>query len=212
MTHPLPTDREQAQRMRSYYRWQSKLYDWTRWSFLFGRGRSVQTLPFERDAHFSVLEVGCGTGHNLKRLARLYPNARLHGLDVSEDMLRKAGKKLSRYADRTKLEMAAYGPEYGGRPRPDVILISYCLTMVNPGWRGIIERAIDELSPGGWLAVVDFHASDHAWFKKHMAGHHVRMEGHLRRFLLAQPIEPVIDTTRKAYGGVWEWMHFLGRK
>ena len=198
--------------MRRYYRLQSKLYDWTRWSFLFGRNRIIRLLPFETEAAFQVLEVGCGTGHNLRRLARRYPNVQLHGIDASNDMLRKANKKLKPYRQRLILETAAYGPGYGGRPRPDVILISYCLTMVNPGWESILERSLDELAPGGVLAVVDFHDSPHAWFKRHMGHHHVRMEGQIRAFLQRHCGSPIIDTVGTAYGGTWQWLEWISRK
>jgi S-adenosylmethionine-diacylgycerolhomoserine-N-methlytransferase len=212
MTYRPSPEPEQAQRMRHYYRWQSKLYDWTRWTFLFGRKSLIRSLPLDIHDEFRVLEVGCGTGHNLKKLAKHYPNAQIHGIDVSRDMLRKADKKLTRYRERVQLKEASYGPGYGGRPRPDVILISYCLTMVNPGWRGILERAIDELAPGGILAVVDFHDSRHAWFKRHMAGHHVRMDGHLLAFLNATAMVPEQHRVTPAYGGLWEWMLWVGRK
>jgi S-adenosylmethionine-diacylgycerolhomoserine-N-methlytransferase len=199
--------------MRHYYRWQAKLYDWTRWSFLFGRSRLIRSLPFDRHDAFRVLEVGCGTGHNLQRLARRYPQAQLHGIDVSGDMLRKAKKKLARYRQRIQLEEAVYGPGYGGRPRPDVIIISYCLTMVNPGWQGMLERAIDELPPGGVLAIVDFYDSQHAWFKQHMAGHHVHLNGHVLKFLSETTLlAPERNQVTSAYGGLWEWMLWIGRK
>jgi S-adenosylmethionine-diacylgycerolhomoserine-N-methlytransferase len=43
-----------------------------------------------------VLEVGCGTGRNLVKLARAYPEARLFGLDVSREMLASASAALAR--------------------------------------------------------------------------------------------------------------------
>ncbi len=67
---------EQAQTMQRYYRLQSKIYDATRWTFLFGRKRIIRELPvLEQKAALEVLEVGCGTGYNLKRLALQFPNA-----------------------------------------------------------------------------------------------------------------------------------------
>lgn len=42
-----------------------------------------------------VLDVGCGTGELLTRLAAKYPEARLAGLDPVPEMLKVAGRKLS---------------------------------------------------------------------------------------------------------------------
>ena len=61
-----------------YYRVHARIYDQTRWTFLFGREdlmrRLAATLNPER-----LLEVGCGTGKNLLELGRLFPRARLSG-------------------------------------------------------------------------------------------------------------------------------------
>jgi ubiquinone/menaquinone biosynthesis C-methylase UbiE len=44
----------------------------------------------------SVLEVGCGAARNLIEAARLYPNAQLSGLDISQEMLSTAHGKIMR--------------------------------------------------------------------------------------------------------------------
>lgn len=51
----------------------------------------LSVLAFE-DKHASILEVGCGTGLVMERLARIgFDN--LHGLDLSPDMLAENAKK-----------------------------------------------------------------------------------------------------------------------
>ena len=83
----------QIKTIDKYYQFQAKVYDLTRWSFLFGRKPLVGILPFTKDEAFSVLEVGCGTGYNLLNLAQTYPKATLVGMDLSSDMLAIAKKK-----------------------------------------------------------------------------------------------------------------------
>jgi S-adenosylmethionine-diacylgycerolhomoserine-N-methlytransferase len=82
------SEEDQNKNIQNYYKLQSKIYDATRWTFLFGRKKLVRVLPFDKDAAIDILEIGCGTGYNLKRLAKAFPNARITGLDVSEDMIR----------------------------------------------------------------------------------------------------------------------------
>ena len=60
----------QPEKMRAYYRFHAGIYDATRWSFLFGRKTLLYNLPVRTDIPQSLLEVGCGTGHNLRLLAR----------------------------------------------------------------------------------------------------------------------------------------------
>jgi S-adenosylmethionine-diacylgycerolhomoserine-N-methlytransferase len=62
-----------------YYRFHSRIYDATRWIFLFGRDRLIRTTAnFCQPAR--ILEVGCGTGKNLVRLRQTFPGASLTGL------------------------------------------------------------------------------------------------------------------------------------
>jgi len=199
-----------SQKMTGYYRFQSKIYDATRWSFLFGIKRLVRKLPIESTANITILGVGCGTGANLLGLANRFPNAQLIGIDVSDDMLRLSKKKTKPFADRVTLLEGYYG-QLPLPTQPDVIIFSYCLTMVNPGWDKLIEQAHTDLKPGGLIGVTDFHASSVNGFKKHMGNHHVRMDGHLLP-VLEQHFTTLQSDVKKAYAGLWEFVHYVGKK
>ncbi len=202
----------QGQTMRQYYKLQSKIYDATRWTFLFGRNRILTLLPFPNNANIHILEVGCGTGYNLARLAKLYPNARLTGMDVSEDMINLSKKNTRTYADRVTLLEKPYLPdETAFTGKVDVILFSYSLTMINPQWHDLILKAKEDLKPGGAVAFVDFHNSQFGWFKRHMGNNHVRMDGHIVP-VLDKEFTPLVEEVKKAYGGIWEYALFVGRK
>lgn len=84
--------------LERYYQWQAPIYDLTRWAFLFGRAALLRRLA-AGPAPEHLLEVGCGTGHNLARLARLFPTARLTGVDLSDAMLARAERRLHRYPE-----------------------------------------------------------------------------------------------------------------
>ena len=47
-----------------------------------------------------VLDVGCGTGQLLSTLRLMYPQARLHGLDLAFNMTRCAAERLGASAGR----------------------------------------------------------------------------------------------------------------
>lgn len=206
-----PNSRDQhRQKMSRYYQFQAKIYDQTRWSFLFGRKRITQIIPLSSAAPINILEVGCGTGANLERLAKQFNNARITGIDVAPEMLKLAATKIKAFGERVDLKEGYYGEVKLDR-QPDVILFSYCLTMVNPGWDQLILRAHSDLKPGGYIAVVDFHASKVRAFKNHMGNHHVRMDAHLRP-LLEKKFAPVKSEVNKAYGGLWQYLMFVGKK
>lgn len=208
-TNPLA---EQAQTMQRYYRLQSKVYDATRWTFLFGRKRIIRQLPFAANvARLDVLEVGCGTGYNLERLARHFPNARLTGMDVSADMMQRSAKRLAAWKDRVFLINQPYGEANNAFDHKfDLILFSYSLSMINPQWAMLIARAKEDLKPGGVIAIVDFFDSPFPWFRRHMSNNHVRMEGHLLP-VVEQHFLRVDLQIRSAYGGIWRYLLFWGR-
>jgi S-adenosylmethionine-diacylgycerolhomoserine-N-methlytransferase len=147
-------------RMDRMYRLQRHIYDPSRKFYLLGRDRLLAGLALEPGQ--TLCEIGCGTGRNLVALARRYPDARLYGIDASEEMLRTARARLVRdgLAGRIVLERClaeALDPAatFGLDTAFDVAIFSYTLSMI-PDWRAAIDRAIAVLKPGGLLGIVDF--------------------------------------------------------
>lgn len=74
-------------------------YDWLLPSVFYQavHQRLLDTIALPGTAH--VLDLGCGTGKLLDRLARAYPQLEGTGIDLSREMLRQANQR-NRYADR----------------------------------------------------------------------------------------------------------------
>lgn len=195
--------------LRRYYRKQSVIYDATRWAFLFGRNRLLREVAKIHPSPRHVTEVGCGTGHNLVRLAKVFPEARITGVDLSEKMLALAAKKTAPFGERVALKQKVQDDEF--LDPCDVIVFSYSLSMMNPGWDHVLKGAVRGLQPKGILAAVDFHDSSWGWFKTHMARHHVRMDGHLLPALVSI-CRPGVSEVKAAYAGLWKYLLFVGRK
>ena len=193
--------------LRNYYKWHARIYDATRWSFLFGRARIVrlaaEAFGARRDQPLRILEVGCGTGRNLLRLLRAFPAATVTGIDLCRPMHARAERATVRHAARTRLVCAAYAPESFPPAIADLILFSYSLSMFNPGYDAALDAAQTHLVPGGILAVTDFRRTPFPWFARWMGVNHVRMDDHLlpalhERFAVRR------EETRPAYGGLWD--------
>jgi S-adenosylmethionine-diacylgycerolhomoserine-N-methlytransferase len=196
-----------AHPLERYYRLHARVYDATRWTFLFGRRALVRAVAGHTPVR--VLEVGCGTGTNLAALRRRLPGAVLTGVDLSTDMLARARRRLGSDAG-VELVRAAYDRPIDRGAR-DVVVFSYVLSMMNPGWERALDCAAEDLRPGGLVAVVDFHDSLRSPFRRWMALNHVRMEGHLLPALQAR-FRPVRSDLRTAYGGVWRYLLFVGER
>ena len=194
-----------------YYRWHARLYDATRWSFLFGRAALIQSIARLSPPPRRILEIGCGTGSNLLHLRRQFPDAALVGLDLSSDMLARARRKLAAHPARITLLQWRYDQPLYLEPTFDLIVFSYCLSMINPGWERALDAALRDLRPNGLLAAVDFHDTRFTGFQRWMGVNHVRMDGHLLPRLNAL-CPPVAQTLRAAYGGGWRYFRFIGQK
>ncbi|MCW0232745.1 MAG: class I SAM-dependent methyltransferase [Ferrovibrio sp.] len=185
-------DAEHAERMDRMYRYQRHIYDLTRKYYLFGRDRMIARLDVPREG--SLLEVGCGTGRNLLLAHRLYPTARLYGLDISAEMLvsaranfrGKPAEPVLAVADATTFTAGEFGVSGFDR-----VMISYALSMI-PDWEKAIDASLAALKPGGSLHVVDFGQQEGlpGWFKRFLQSwldrFHVTPRADLRQALEAR--------------------------
>jgi S-adenosylmethionine-diacylgycerolhomoserine-N-methlytransferase len=150
---------EATDRMNRMYRRQRHIYDGTRRYYLLGRDEMIVRL--QPIAGASVLEIGCGTGRNLVSAARLHPDARFFGIDVSTEMLTSAISAISRHDLTNRIRVAhgdgtAFDPKLlFGIPSFDHVMISYSLSMI-PDWRRVLQAAANSVKPGGRLHIVDF--------------------------------------------------------
>ena len=145
--------------MDNVYRGQRHIYDFTRKYYLLGRDRLIRDLSVPQGG--TVLEIGCGTGRNLAMIGKVWPDCRLHGLDISAEMLKSAANnldvaKLAHCASLAKGDAANFDAmDVFGRAGFDRIVFSYTLSMI-PDWQGALRQALPLLSTQGSIHIVDF--------------------------------------------------------
>ena len=111
-----------------------------------------------------VLEIGCGTGRNLVKLARSLSARRGSTASTCRGKCWRARRPRSPAPGLPPRIALAQGTRRrsiprlcSGGPQFDRVLISYALSMIPP-WRDALARALDVLAPGGSLHIVDFGA------------------------------------------------------
>jgi S-adenosylmethionine-diacylgycerolhomoserine-N-methlytransferase len=149
-----------TEEMDRMYRWTRHVYDFSRKYYLLGRDRLLREMelaPGDR-----VLEIGCGTARNLIRLARLRPDVRCYGLDVSTEMLATAGTKVKAHRLQERITLTHCFAEqldckktFGLDTPFDAAFFSYSLSMIPP-FREAIDAALKSIKRGGAFYVVDF--------------------------------------------------------
>ncbi len=193
--------------VEKYYRFHSYIYDATRWCFLFGRDSILKMIP-DLPSKPHIMEVGCGTGKNILQLQQQIPDAKILGIDLSKEMLNIAEEKIP-VNDNVTLCNARYG-SHQQNDSFDLILLSYSLTMMGEQYEIIFDELINDLKPGGYIAVVDFHASPFGWFRRWMEKNHVNFGGTLLP-RLKQYFHPKKTEMNPAYLGLWSYFLFIGQ-
>ena len=188
--------------MHRFYRWQAPIFDWTRWPVLLGRGQ----LPWFFEPGDRVLEIGCGTGHNLPAVrAAVGAAGSVTGVECAPTLAKRAATRMP--------EAEIHGTEYGREPVPggpwDAVVMSYALSM-NPDFRRVLDQVRVDLTAGGKLVVLDFLDARLSWVRRWMQTCLVDL-GEARTDAIRSlfEVESVDDCT--AWGGLWGYRLVLAR-
>lgn len=160
--------------MDEIYQHQRHVYDLTRKYYLLGRDRLIDELVPPPGGR--VLEIGCGTGRNLIRAARKYPEALFYGIDISAEMLQTARTEIAKAGLSERIFIAqADAVSFSSnalfrRDRFDRVFFSYSLSMI-PNWEGALRQAYRATGTNGQLQIVDFGEQNRLprWFRRLLA-------------------------------------------
>jgi trans-aconitate 2-methyltransferase len=102
-------------------------------------------VPYVAPRH--VVDLGCGPGNSTELLARRWPQAKILGVDSSDDMLRQAGERLPQVAF-AKADLTQWAPPSG----VDVLFANAVFQWV-PDHVAHLKRLVGALDDSGVLAV-----------------------------------------------------------
>jgi len=138
--------------LNRYYGISRHFYDLTRKYYLFGRDAALEQLL--REDWTSLIEVGVGTGRNLRKLQRRRPGSLLGGIDASDEMLVHARKQCPwATLQHGFAEDAALKSVLDAAPQR--VLFSYSLSMVEDPVAAL-RNARKSLARDGEAVIVDF--------------------------------------------------------
>jgi ubiquinone/menaquinone biosynthesis C-methylase UbiE len=105
----------------------------------------------------SVLEIGCGTGRNLRFLREAVgAQGRVTGVDVSSGMLAQAQRTVSRHGWQNVDLIEQDAGTLTLDESVDVVTFSLSYSVL-PDRDAVLDRAWETLRPGGRLAIMDAH-------------------------------------------------------
>jgi trans-aconitate methyltransferase len=113
---------------------------------------SVLTLvPQHLGRPASVLDVGCGDGGKVLRLAESWPETRFTGVDIGESNVREAERRQLGHPRREQLRFHAADYLKFAAGRHDVILADSVLHLIPGSTDLLFAKLASELTPGGLL-------------------------------------------------------------
>jgi len=190
-----------------HYKKDASIYDLNRRFFLFGRNRLINQIAKTLNPS-SILEIGCGTGVNLIKLNKLFPNSRITGLDVSLEMLNVARTKITQNTNITLINEMF--DQHTSLPKFDLILCSYTASTV-PNLPLFLSAIATHLTDQGHFACVDFHSSNSVVFQRWIS-HSIPIRTHFPEDLLVKFFAERQRVVSRAYGGIWKYFHYIGQK
>jgi ubiquinone/menaquinone biosynthesis C-methylase UbiE len=147
MTSNYITDKKQL-----FDRW-APSYDWTFPSFIYQAIHKRLLTKVELPAQANVLDLGCGTGRLLDRLATQFPDLRGTGLDFSPQMLRVARQNNRHHPRLIYLEGNAESLPFA-EGQFDAVFNSISF-LHYPEPQQVLNEVKRVLSPGGKFYLVD---------------------------------------------------------
>jgi S-adenosylmethionine-diacylgycerolhomoserine-N-methlytransferase len=195
----------------NYYRVHAPIYDATRWAFLFGRKQLVREILPQQTTGLRILDMGCGTGYQLRLLNTICHNSTLVGIDLSTHMLNIARRiQPDNENDLTLMKTGAHHFLNAQNEPFDIILCSYSLTIMGLSALNLLTRIPEIMHPESKIGVVDFSATPSSWFRSWMRHNHVHFDLELQSHLEANYL-PEVARKRSVYGGLWSYFTFIGQ-
>jgi S-adenosylmethionine-diacylgycerolhomoserine-N-methlytransferase len=146
------------EQLEAYYRHQADAYDEFREHLLHGRRPLLAALPLEKGQ--TVIELGAGTGWMAEALGEKLAWCQSYTMvDLCRPLLAKARQRRERLRWSNVTIVEADAADFRSDQPVDVVLCSYCLTMM-PNWFTVVDGAHQLLRAGGVFAATDFYVSD----------------------------------------------------
>jgi tRNA (cmo5U34)-methyltransferase len=115
----------------------------------------VQMLQFERQAPFSVVDLGCGTGTLAQMILQAYPSATVTCMDISPEMLSIAQRKLAEFESRTEFMVEDLGKTIFQKSYDVAVSIAAIHHLPNSQKRNLFGRLYDALTSNGIFLLAD---------------------------------------------------------
>lgn len=108
------------------------------------------------EPNYTILDVGCGGGKTINRLAEMVPQGKVYGIDYSPDMVNFAKKVNKKFVDQNKVEIHEASVDKTGFPSGTFNLVTACETYYFwPSLPAAFQEIKRVLKPNGRLLIIN---------------------------------------------------------
>lgn len=120
----------------------------------------IGAIPFDKNKELMILDLGCGTGHGMHLIAKLFPNAKITGIDFSPKMIKKSRENLLAIKNRIKLLEIDFN-DYPFDQKYDVIVSAIAIhNSTHSQKKKLFKKIFNSLNDGGLFNNADFYEHD----------------------------------------------------
>ncbi len=112
-------------------------------------------IPFSKDQTIKVLDLGAGPGVLSELVLKMYPSARVHAFDLTEEMLELSQEKLGQYKDRLTFQQGDYKRDSFGTGFGVVLAGLTLQHLTDIERKNLFNTLYDSLNEGGIFVTRD---------------------------------------------------------
>lgn len=117
----------------------------------------VAALCFDREQELEIIDLGIGSGVTSAYILKNFPNAKIIGVDLFDEMLAEAGARLKPFGDRVTLvksDNTDFLKQFDHKV--NAVVTAFCLHHLDEeGKKEIFKLIYDRLLPGGRFLMLD---------------------------------------------------------
>ena len=124
----------------------------------FLQSEALRIVDFETDKTFTAVDLGAGSGILIEKILNHFPGANCIWVDYSDDFLRIAEKRLSKYGNRVKFVLSVIEDNWEDKIdcRPDLITsMSAIHHLETEEKKKLYNKCYDVLNTEGWFFNID---------------------------------------------------------
>jgi tRNA (cmo5U34)-methyltransferase len=140
---------------------------------------TVDAFTFDANQEVSFLDLGIGTGQTALSILKKFPKAKIHGIDLSSNMIEQGKERLHSYESNVRFEeinMADFQPTQSYDGCVGVLSIHHLNEQEKPK---LFKKIYSALKPGGIFVIGDIVKFD-------TEQETMEKEGEWRKFLIAR--------------------------